>query len=128
MAVDNNGAQSEPSTLTTPVPSGWTVSVLADSLDPGESCAMQSGALVCTLNPISLGLERVLELRITPSPTTPIQAPVAFSSRIATVGVTEQVPSNNEFDFSVYNAGVATVEVSATASRTTVPVQPAGCP
>ena len=119
LELDNHGSSTPDSTITVPVPDGWTVTPPTD--DPAVSCSATASAEVCSVAGFDQGISRNIQFVLTPGTDTPVGTPTPETITLAPVGAADEFPSDNSVTFQLRNAGQANLSVAVQQDKTKVP-------
>ena len=112
LAVTNHGSSSPDATLTMPIPSGWTIQPVADTLGSDVTCSVGSASVTCTYSAVSAQIERHVQFVVTPGADVPVGDLVPLPVQLAPVGAADEFPSDNSVTFQLRNTGVADLGVA----------------
>jgi Domain of unknown function DUF11 len=120
LAVTNHGSSSPDATLTMPIPSGWTIQPVADTLGSDVTCVVGSDSVTCTYSAVSSQVERNVQFVVTPGADVPVGDLVPLPIQLVPVGTADEFPSDNSVSLQLRNTGVADLGVQIRQSTTQV--------
>jgi Domain of unknown function DUF11 len=120
LAVNNRGSSSPDAILTMPVPTGWTVQPVSDSLGDDVTCSVGSASVTCRYSAVSAVIERHVQFVVRPGADVPVGDLVPLSAELTPVGGADEFPSDNSVTLQLRNTGVADLAVQIRQTTSTV--------
>ncbi len=118
VAIDNHGTTPRASTITVPIPAGWSLTPPTD--DPDVSCSAAGAVETCDLAAFPLDVERGVQFVLTPGPSVPVGSLTPLTITLTPSGGVDEFPSDNAVTFQLRNVGAADLHITVSQDRTTV--------
>lgn len=113
----NYGSSPTASTVTVPVPTGWSIAWSPYGTSP---CTVAAAVLTCSFDSFPVGQSASVDLVATPGPQVPAGARITVTATVHTTGAVDQIPGNDSVSSLVVDKGTTRLATSITPSTTRV--------